>query len=485
MSRATVSKQRPGSLLTAALCSLALGTGIAASAENAPLVVIVDYDRGPVWEFLFGRNWRAIWSTPAAIPVFDLEAIGGGLRAVRTVGQHQTRGLVLEGSDGRTYTFRSLAKGNFVPGWLDWSLARGILADQASGNLPAADLVAARLAKGVGVPMTERVLGVLPDDARLGRFRDDFQGVAGTISEYPLAGDGEAGTFGASQIIDSESLWERARSGAEATVDARVYLRARLLDWWVADFDRHPEQWRWAEVAGRSQWQPISEDHDHAFPRYEGVLTAFVRLRNPWLLGFDDDYHLEGLLNNSRPLDAWLLAGLDREDWEEEVASFVEQAKAAGAIGEAVDGLPASWRAIAGDELAEILHARLERLGGFARDVYESLAEVIAFHGSDRDDLVEFDCRPDGALAATFHRGDDPHPLQRVIDPRETRRVEIYWYDGSDRITRNALHNCGLEVLEHEGRDVPLVRGVPPPPETGRPSRSTRGSKSPKRALLF
>jgi hypothetical protein len=344
--------------------------------------------------------------------------------------------------------------------------------------------VAARLARGVGVPMTERLLGVLPDDARLGRFRAEFQGIAGTISEYPLPGDEEAaGTFGASRILDSGSLWERARSGADASVDARAYLRARLLDWWMDDFDRHPEQWRWAKRVG-GRWQPISEDHDHAFPRYDGALTALARLRNPWLLRFDVDYHLEGLLNNSRALDAWLLAGLGREEWEAEVASFVKAAKETNAIEHAVAGLPASWRETAGDEIAEILRVRLEGLRGFAMVAYESLAAVIPIHGSDGDDRADFECRQDGALVTTFHRGDDPQPLRRVVDPRQTLRIEIFWYGGTDRITRNALRNCGLEVVENAGHDITLIRGVPPPPTGGRPE-SGRGEQSPKHASLF
>jgi hypothetical protein len=449
-----------------ALLAIVTCSAISAATRVESLVVTDQYARGWLWQCLFGRNWRALWSTPAEIPVFDLGAIGGGLRAKRTVGSFQTQGLVLASPDGRSYTFRGLEKANFVPDWLDWSPATEVLRDQSSGNLPAADLVAARLGRSVGVPMTERLLGVLPDDSRLGEFRSDFAGLVGTISEFPLAGDDAPGTFGAVAIIESEELWERARRGEQASVDARSYLRARLLDWWVADFDRHPEQWRWARLAGHSDWQAISEDHDHAFPRYDGLLTALARLRNPWLLRFDDAYSLRGLTNNSRSLDAWLLAGLDQEAWEEEVASFLELARA-GAIEEALTGFPASWRGLAGEEIEKILHVRLEKLSGFAMDAYRSLAEVIPLHGSDGDDRVELACRADGTLALEFQRGREAEWIRRTLHPRDTRRVEVFWYAGSDRISRGGSRICGLEVVEHTEIEVELERGVPVAPETG------------------
>lgn len=463
-------------LVGIAIGVLALARG-PASAGFRPVALERDFDAGLVWQCFFGRNWRAFWVTPAEAPVFDLARIGGGLRARKTVGGFQTRALAFEAADGRSFTFRSLEKGHFVPGWLDWSPATRVLDDQASGNFPAAHLVAARLAHSLGIPMTEPILGVLPDDPRLADFRAGFAGLAGMLSEYPMpAVEGRPGSFGAVEIIDTAELWERARAGQGAGVDARAYLRARLLDWWVADFDRHPDQWRWARKAGDDRWWPLPEDHDHAFPRYEGLVTALARLQNPWLLRFDGEYHLRGLLRNSGSLDAWILAGLDRAQWEQEASAFVERARESEAIEAAISALPVAWQERAREEVAAVLRARLDGLFAFAMRRYSELARQVEIHGSDGDDAAELECRPDGELQLVFRRGEDP-PLQRRLSPAQTRLVEIHWYGGRDRIARVGTRVCGVRVLEstHEPR---LERGVPALPEARPPVRGKLPQRS-------
>jgi hypothetical protein len=186
------------------------------STDRHPVVTVTHrYDAGPVHAWLFGENWRRVWSEPVEVEVLDLAATGGGLRPVRTVGNRQTLGLALEGADGRSYTFRGLEKSGhgILPGFLRHGLLAALLRDQASENLPAADLLAAELSRQLGVRITRRRLVSMPDDPALGEYREVFAGAVGTISEYPEPGRGGApGTFGATEIVDSETLWEEVRS---------------------------------------------------------------------------------------------------------------------------------------------------------------------------------------------------------------------------------------------------------------------------------
>ena len=54
----------------------------------------------------------------------------------------------------------------------------------------------------------------------------------------------------------------------------RAFLKARLFDMMIGDWDRHRRQWRWAKFERRAGWQPIPEDRDTAFSRYEGVILG-------------------------------------------------------------------------------------------------------------------------------------------------------------------------------------------------------------------
>src|SRR4029453_960372 len=72
--------------------------------------------------------------------------------------------------------------------------------------------------------------------------------------------------------------------------DARKFLSARLVDLLIGDWDRHRNQWRWARIPGMEGWQPIPEDRDQAFVRFEGLIHTLGRERLPQFVSFTDKY---------------------------------------------------------------------------------------------------------------------------------------------------------------------------------------------------
>ncbi len=67
------------------------------------------------------------------------------------------------------------------------------------------------------------------------------------------------------------------------------YLRVRLLDVFVGDWDRHYKQFEWAQAGEEGPWTPFPKDRDQAFSRYDGVLLWMARKRSPLGL-FDEKY---------------------------------------------------------------------------------------------------------------------------------------------------------------------------------------------------
>src|SRR4051812_49569317 len=84
----------------------------------------------------------------------------------------------------------------------------------------------------------------MPDDPRLGEFREQFAGRLGTFEERP-----EHHLPGVDKVEDTLELFERLDRRSDERVDARDYLRARLIDILVGDWDRHTGQYRWVRVA--------------------------------------------------------------------------------------------------------------------------------------------------------------------------------------------------------------------------------------------
>lgn len=411
------------------------------------------YEAGGLKRFFFGDGYRDLWTTPIQVQVLDMERTAGGLEAAFRVGGAQTKGLAIAGADGRSYTFRAVDKdpSSILPPELRNTPFEKIVQDQISSSFPGAPLVANPLARAAGVPQVEARLVVLPDDERLGEFREDFAGLFGTFEEYPTAGDdGEPGTFGALEFIDGRDMFARITAGWDTRVDVDAYLRARLLDLVLGDWDRHVEQWRYARFADREEWVPIPEDRDQAFSRYDGVVMAGARDREPKFDVFGPDYtSLEGLTWNARTVDRRLLAGIERERYVQ-IARELQVALGDAEIAAAVANLPDPYEERAGERLQTALQQRRDRLVQEAEALYEYWAHEVDVRTTNEPDLVRIEPAGDRLRVTVLPLrdalpGDCDAPADageplfaRTFLSSETREVRLYVGGGDDRVLLQA-----------------------------------------------
>ena len=390
--------------------------------------------------FWLGSGYRDLWTTPVTLPVLDLRRYAGGLTPVRRVGGLQTPGLALTGADGRAYTFRSLRKEpdrSLPPEWRG-SWAAWIVRDHTSSNHPGAALLLPPLAEAAGLMHTEPQLVVMPNDSLLGSFRTTFAGLPGTIEEYPRAGGDSIPSFhGATEIIHTRELWKRWLEGPENRIDSRAFLRARILDLYVSNWDRHRDQWRWARIPGDDVWEPLPEDPDMAFVKNDGAAVAMARGRDPKLVQFHGDFdrRLEGDTINGSEMDRWLLTDLDRAAFEE-VVRDMQSRFTDDVIAQSIRQLPAEWHSMHAD-LAAALRARRGKLANVVMHYYENLATAVDIHATDRDEVVSVRRLEGGVLEVDVALAGETKPYyHRRFVPSETHEVRIYLHGGDDRVER-------------------------------------------------
>jgi hypothetical protein len=338
----------------------------ARSGPDAVGVAATRYRASPLRRALLGDGWRRAWTAPVRVPVLDPDTFAGGLTPVRRGRGNQTRSLHLRGADGRDYVFRSTDKdqgGRLRP------LARATLGrvrqDQVGALHPAAALVAAGLLDATEVPHARPRLVVMPDHPRLGGHRGDFARLLGMIEESP-----HHGFAGARRVVETEELWAELRARPAESVDARMFLAARLMDVYLGDWDRHEGQWRWGrmEDGGAARWVPIPRDRDYAFANYGGLLPALARRADPKIVRFDGEIRdLGGLLVDARPLDARFLCPLPAAAWDSAAASL-RAALTDSAIHASVRRMPPAYVRRDGAALTATLRARRDRLPAAARD---------------------------------------------------------------------------------------------------------------------
>src|SRR6267142_1470611 len=206
--------------------------------------------------FFLGQHWRDAWTTPVEVPVLNLDVFDGGLRPDRQGGGIETTNLHFKSGNGNTWAFRSVDKD---PG-------RKLLDEDTRESW-------------IGDLMQDEVSSAQPYGALM---------VPPLLDEDRI----ERGLEGAKMVADTLTLFQRFEERSDERVDARAYLRARLIDILVSDWDRHVMQWRWArfEQDGQRVWEPIPRDRDQAFSRFDGVVPSIAEYYTKQLAGFGSSY---------------------------------------------------------------------------------------------------------------------------------------------------------------------------------------------------
>jgi hypothetical protein len=423
------------------------------------------YGAGWFHRVIYGTDYRELWATPITVPVLDLETYAGGLTPVRTGGFGQTTSLHFNGSDRRRYVFRSVDKdlSRRLAEELVGTFVDDVMQDQTSAFHPAAALVVAPLEEVAGVLTAKPEFYVMPDDPALGEFQATFAGMLGLMAENPDEGPDDTPGFAGSRLISgTERVFEDLEESSKNRVDAREYLKARLLDIYLGDRDRHKGQWRWArfEDGDGFVWRPVPEDRDQAFVKQDGFAlwvtrTFFVRK----FTVFSDHFHnVFGLTWNAWDLDRRILPALERPVWDS-VTTDLQRRLTDAAIVEAVKQLPEPYYRINGERLTRSLLSRRDELPKATDAFYRLMIGWVDIHATDEDELAVIE-RGDRHVEVTVRRradGDERQPephLRWRFDDGETEEIRLHLHGGDDQaVVRGDGGGIRIRVVGGGGED--------------------------------
>lgn len=438
-----------------------------AAERTATVAAGPQYAAGGLHRFLFGAHYRDLWTTPVEVPVLDLHRTGGGLTPTTAGGGFQTRSLRFRGRDSLEYGFRSIDKdpSNFLEE-LQGTFIDEILRDQTSAAHPAGPALVAPLQEALDLLLPWRRMVVLPDDPALGQFRERFRGTLGFFEPRAIVEPGLRPFAGASEILDSDELFPRLRASPADRVDAGAFLRARLFDVFIGDWDRHRGNWGWARFgdAEPRTWIPVPEDRDQAFIRFDGVLLSLARIVAPRLTNFGPEYaSMFGQTFNGRELDRWFLTGLEAPVWDS-VAVWMQGRLTDSVLAAAVRAMPEVYQAIDGERMLRALTARRDRLREMARDYYALLAGEVDLHGTDVGETAIVHWHADGGVSVALGETGHAPWLVRRFHPGETREVRLYLHGGDDRtlVRGSDAGRILLRVIPGDGADE-LANAAPTP----------------------
>jgi hypothetical protein len=184
-------------------------------------------------------------------------------------------------------------------------------------STPYASLIVPILADAVNVAHTNPVIGWISPDRKLGFYEKDF---AGTICLLEESDPGRK--------ADNTGLMMRKLNKDNANrVDTLEFYRARLLDWFIGDWDQQQDQWRWVDKQrGKNKYYSAEpRNREAAFFINEGVVhqLASASWMSPYLRGYKAKKdNINDFYYNGREQDARFLSGISYDTWMRTATAF-------------------------------------------------------------------------------------------------------------------------------------------------------------------
>lgn len=423
--------------------------------DSVTVQVHPSYDKpGRFHRLLFGENYRKEWAAPTKLPVIHLSKIRGGLTPTELGGGMQSKSLRLKDKSGKEWVVRSVEKvpDALLPPGLRQSFARDWVDDVTSAQHPFSALIVPPIANAVKVPHAKPVIGVLSPDAKLGLYSKKFANLVVLLEEREPLGESD----------NTAKMKKKIQEDNDNRIHAKTFLRARMLDMFIGDWDRHEDQWRWYDDdKGKAKdYVPVPRDRDQVFHLTEGLLPTLASrdFILPTLRNFNHSMSkVKWLLYKTRFANAYPEMQFSEKEWMEQAEKF-KAALTDSVLELALRQLPASAYEIRHDELLSKLKSRRELIPEKMRWYYRFTQKIVDIRTSDKNEYVQLTGQPGGDLNLRILKINKEGQLKdtlmdKTYDHKLTKELRIYVGDGKDSVViDNTTSNICLRIIGGSGK---------------------------------
>ena len=407
-------------------------------------------------KIFLGSNYRKEWATPVKMPVFYLKTDKHNFKIDRMGGGHQTTSLYLKDSGGKEWVLRSVdkkVKKDLVRGIFRMPFILKMIQDLVSTAYPYGSLSIPDLSNATGTLAGTHELYFVPDDPDFGEHRKDMANRAFILIDLHPTGEID---------LETNEMIEKLKESNEYLVDQKEVLQSRLLDWLIADWDRHEGQLRWLQKdsAERKWFYPLPRDRDQAFAQSDGLFVKFVGSTfMPFLRGFGKkSTGIRQLSKKIDSLDHAFLNRLEKSDWENIIADF-QSNLTDSVIESAIKKQPEEIYSIREQKIVDKLKSRRDGLLKNAMKYYSFLAREVTVKSSAKAEFFKITGYKDKTLVTVYDysKGDTSEIIySRSFDPAETRIIYIL-ENGVDKILQEGELNKIKIVVRSSDRKKEYV----------------------------
>lgn len=427
------------------------------------------------YKFLFGLHYRKQYSTPITVQTTTIDTLFGGLKPKRAGGGHQSKSLQLVDKNGKEYVMRALKKSasrflqavafkdQFVVNEFEDTYAENFLFDFYTTSHPYTPFAVGNLAEKIGLAHTNPILYYIPKHKALKGFNSDFGDELYMVEERPTDSQKDLTTFGKpNAIIGTDDLLKNLRKDEKYTVDETAYIKARLFDMLIGDWDRHSDQWRWGEYKDGEKivYKPIPRDRDQAFSKYDGALLSLL-MNMPALRHMqtfkEAIRNVKWFNREPYPQDIALLKTADEKDWIDQ-AKFIQENLSDADIDAAFNNLPATIQDETIESIKHKLKVRKNQLQRYASEYYKVLQKTVLIVGTDKKDKFIITHKAKNNLEiAVYHikKNEEELVYTKNFTAGTTKNIWIYGLDDDDffEVKGNAKLSINIRLIGGQNID--------------------------------
>ncbi len=421
------------------------------------------YDANGLTRFFMGDGYRDEWSTPVKAPFLDISTYDGGLKPYAIGGGLQTMSIKFKSKNGKKYAFRVLDKQpeKSLSDIARESIYRVIVQELITTMHPYGPLVANALLDATDIIHIKPELFILQQNPALGEIYQPYVGKIGTLEEKPSGKKkGREGFYGADKVVSSFDMFISLRKSHKNKIDKMAYAKARLMDMFLADWDRHEDNWKWAMFKEGDQkiYRPIPKDRDHVFSKWSGLIPNIADYAINNAEDFGDKFgNLRHLNFKARFLDRELAGEISQEDWLE-ASRYLQEKLTDEVIDNAVTKLPEEVYSFHAEEIKNKLKSRRGDLDRLIKAYYKELNQNVFITGTNQGDHFEVVRREDGSVDVKVSHikkdGSKGKPFfERSLDPEIVKKIYCFGLDGRDEFDIEGNVSKSIKVRIIGGSD--------------------------------
>jgi hypothetical protein len=409
---------------------------------------------GKFHRVLFGENYRKEWAVPTMLPLIRISAFHGGLKPLQKGGGLQSNSLRLVDTAGNEWVIRSVEKtvDLLLPEALRSTFAKDFLDDVTSGQHPYSALVVPPFANAAKVPHANPVIGVIAPDTSLGFYEKYFVNTVCLIEEREPFGETD----------NTGKMLSNLNKDNDNSVKGKEFLRARMLDLYLGDWDRHEDQWRWHnEDEGKSKkYWAVPRDRDQIFHLTQGLLPRLAS--KPYLLPTLQNFgsKIESpkySMFKSSFLNAYPDMQFNYDVWMEMSDQFKSEMTDT-VLENGLRKLPAAAYNIRHDVLLKDLRDRRADMPRAMEVYYKFINKIADIRLSNKNEMISIQDAPNGSLQVIIRKINKSGEMKdelvnKIFSSRYTKEIRVYTGHGNDSVFINNKHSkIRLRIIGGDGK---------------------------------